>query len=133
MPSSIAAIIAAAPDVPAFTDIGDSGIVPQAVAESEAPATCVDTRLIFSVDGLPASRTVSVRHGARRDGTVLVTAEHTLGDVAQLICDKFRLSSSAQLYRATLGEDLRVPLHQQQYRRLAMPFLANDNDCLVVD
>ena len=140
LPPAITSLLASVPDVPALAAIdARAPSVPEAAAPAASePLSERDAhrRLIFSMDGLPPSRSVSVYRGAQTDdallGSIAVTSEHKLSDVAELLSKELKVGASAQLYRGTRDEALRVPLHKQQYRRLALPFFPSDDHCIIV-
>ena len=93
-------------------------------------------RPIFSVDNLPAQRELLV-HRSQGEGAlvgkILVTAEHKLVDVVQNLRDVLKLESIMQIYRGVAGQDMKVPLHRQQYDRSAMTFFPLEDHILLVD
>ena len=138
LPSSITSLLADVPDVPELAAVDANSSPSQPAAQkANGPARDQSQRLIFSVDGLPASRTVPVYRGSRREGALLgsivVNADHKLSDVMRLLHDSLNVPPAAPLYRGSLGDELRVPLPRQQHQRIAMPFFPSDDYCLIVD
>ena len=138
LPSSITALLVDVPDVPELAAVDANSTPSQPAAEkTNGPVRDRSQRLIFSVDGLPASRTVPVYRGSRHEGkllgSVVVNADHKLSDVMRLLHDSLNVLRAAPVYRGSLSDELRVPLPKQQHSRIAMPFFPSDDYCLVVD
>lgn len=139
LPGTIAATVAALPDVPELVAVGECSnvqmpptVVPERNYHDDAPR-----RPVYSVEGLPASSSIDVYRASRGDGALLgavtVTKEHTLADVQKLLKKQFSTSANVQMFRGERHEDVRVPLHKAQMQRLAMPFFPTDDFCLVID
>ena len=66
-------------------------------------------------------------------GSVIVTADHKLSDVLNMLRDELDVASSVAMFRGTLGQRLRVPLHKRQMSRPALPFFPCEANHLLVD
>ena len=65
-------------------------------------------------------------------GSIDLTKEHTLSDVAQMVRDELEIGALTGLYRGTDGEALLVPLHKAQKDKLAIPLFPSPTHHLVV-
>lgn len=66
-------------------------------------------------------------------GSIIITADHKLSDVVSLLRDQLEVAPNAELFRASLGQQLRVPLNKRQHKRPALPFFPCKAHCLIVE
>lgn len=66
-------------------------------------------------------------------GSIVITGEHKLSDVVTMLRDQLDVLAAAELYRGTLGQKLRVPLHKRQLKRPALPFFQCEAHHLLVE
>jgi hypothetical protein len=138
LPANVQSVITHLPEMGAWADHESLvGACPPSNADADAFPQSESHRLIYSVDGLPAQRDVSVYFcGASNSneclGTVVVTAEHKISDLLRTVVATLKVKPSARMYRGVDGEKLKVPLHERQHRLLAMPFFPSDEHHLIV-
>ena len=65
-------------------------------------------------------------------GSVVITSEHKLSNVLQMLRDELDVSPT-DIYRGADDERLRVPLHKRQYHRPALPFFPSARHHLLVE
>ena len=66
-------------------------------------------------------------------GSIIITADLKLSDVVSLLRDQLEVAPNAELFRASLGQQLRVPLNKRQHKRPALPFFPCKAHCLIVE
>ena len=138
LPAAVSSLLASVPEMPSNL-IGLEARKPSALqAEDGSSAACnMASRLIYSVDRLPPQLTVRVYRSECQEtallGTIPVNPEHKLSDVMQSLKDTLGVALGVQLYRGIDGEKLKVPIHQKQLPRLALPFFPTAAHHLLID
>jgi len=143
VPATASNMFASLPSLP--TLLGAAAPALSTAASSEAPsrssaadanaAEVLAQRATHSFNKLP-SREIMVYLSEYCEeallGSVIVTPEHKLSDVLDMLRDELDVQPS-EMFRGAEGESLRVPLHKRQYRRQALPFFPSARDHLVVE
>ena len=98
-----------------------------------APRPCV--RRTYDAEKLRESRELMVYHLECTDeallGTIELQAEHKLEDALQMLRDELEVDA-ATVSRGTVGSNLKVPIHKNQYRKSALQFFPSMRHCLLV-
>ena len=111
---------------------------PKGAVPSLPPSDGIDDqRPAHSVDQLP-TRELMVYRARRCEeellGTVVVSKEHKLSDVALMLRDQLGVHPAGDaLYRGTTGKALRVPINKRQLKRPALPFFPSESHYVVVE
>ena len=149
LPPAIAALLEDLPDAEAELDVLDDLDVkehaknPEGNPEPEVwppqldPEDVKRRRATYSTDGLPERREVNICRikgtGNHNIGTVVVTQEHSLGDVFQLMHEQLQVPLSVKLFRGRDGDPLRIPIPKPQLQMQAMPFFPMGTEFLAFE
>lgn len=110
---------------------------PSSTAASLPDGAALGLRKIYSVDNLPTERELMVYRSSGGDrgfqGKIVITAEHKLSDVVELMREHLDVKGVRNMYRAIAGQDMKVPLHRQQYDRSALTFFPLEHHVVLVD
>jgi hypothetical protein len=147
IPPAISGLLTYAPTLPdAYMRVHRTGAVvedafarsPPAVRQSDSanPVSGLERRTVWSVDKLPPSTEVMVYHTECCEeallGCVVVTNEHKLSDVMQMVREELDVSGEVTLYRSSATDALKVPLNKLQERKLALPLFPAESYHLIV-
>ena len=138
LPPTVSSVLSGAPDLDAHVlwlkeNAPSEGAGPAAAAGADGIAAA-ERRSIYSADVLPPQRELQVYDGTGETfvGKIIITAEHKLSDVVQMVRDDFAIHTINKLYRGIDGHSQRMPLHPQQYDRLAITFFPSESHRLLV-
>ncbi len=108
---------------------GSGSRVPQPAPVSHAAP------LTYDAEKLRDSRELMVYHLECTDeallGTIVLQVEHKLENVLQMLRDELEVDAS-KVSRGTMGSNLKVPIHKNQYLKSALQFFPSSRHCLLV-
>jgi len=139
LPPAITNLLAGLPELPKQLmpreqDVSGEPAIPTSLEGSAGEG--IPRRLTHSAKQL-SSREVMVYLSRCKEeallGSIIVTADHKLSDVAAMLRDELDVVANAEMYRGTVGQQLRVPLHKRQLKRPALPFFPCEGHHLLVE